>query len=85
MNESLEIACPVLQGGNVKVVELPVVVRAVKYKIIHPEGKTPARNPYYERKLLGWTAPITNLRGVRLAERRKRAWDNQKGVKVRII
>lgn len=85
MCESLEIECPVLQGGKVEIVEVPVTVRAIKYKIIHPEGETPSRNPYYERKLLGWTAPITNIRGVRLYEKRNRAYEIKKCVKVRTL
>jgi hypothetical protein len=70
-------------NSNCIVVEEPVYMKVTKYKKI--DLTDPKPNSWYEKKLLGWTAPISNLLGRRLAEKRHRIDENGKWVKVRKI
>lgn len=68
---------------NCILVEETVFVKATRYKKIDLEN--PKAETWYEKKLLGWTAPISNLLGKRLAEKRYRADKHKKPIKVRVL
>lgn len=68
---------------NCIVVKESVYVKAIKYKKI--DLTDPQPETWYERKVLGWTAPISNFLGHRLAEKRHRADKIKKWPKVRKI
>jgi hypothetical protein len=68
---------------NCIVVEEPFFVKVIRYKKIDLDEQKP--RTWYERKLTGWTAPISNLLGRRLAEKRYRADKHKKSIKVRTL
>lgn len=72
-----------MENNNCMFVEETVFVKATRYKKIDLED--PKAETWYEKKLLGWTAPISNLLGRRLAEKRYRADKHNKSIKVRVL
>lgn len=67
---------------NCILIEELVFFRAKKYKVIRTDERSPT---YYEKKLLGLTACITNTRGNALAEKRFHARRKDNHIKVRSI
>lgn len=67
---------------NCIVVEETVLVQAKKYKVIHTDEIQPT---WYEKKVLGLTAHISNIRGCALAEKRFHARRKDKHIKLRTV